>query len=525
MPADFQYLTEAQKAALEIVYDVFCERGEWPAYSYVDRRLHRRGLPGAETLASLPAELARVDRIQARAGHIELKLAGLARLPAAAEDVGRFLQAVRWMARREAEYEPPSPTEQEQINLTSSEFMEEESLDLDRLQLTRLLALLRVEAVTRGSGGPSEGEPVWQVTVDETIRPYGSVASASDYILARERVSIADHRAAPPLVDRPAREAEVEGVDAALAPSNQLTHWAGNRGAVRDHENVALSSRTIAKLSAPFEGGSGPSHSSITRIWLSEDAAAYLPDDGNKAERVRTGLRALRDGAQHTTGEPLPPDLQKLARVAEELAVMLISGKFVAEADVVEALDAGQAPWTTHGKEAVARPTAFAGSSAISSTQGPSYPAASTTAPIFLVHGHDHRLLHEVARVLERATGREVIVLHEQASRGRTVLEKFEDHAQLASFAVVLLTADDVGGAVGRQTKPRGRQNVVFELGFFFGKLGRARVCVLLEEGVEQPSDIAGLVYIAADASGSWKYRLSRELEAAGIQVAFDRIP
>jgi len=115
-------------------------------------------------------------------------------------------------------------------------------------------------------------------------------------------------------------------------------------------------------------------------------------------------------------------------------------------------------------------------------------------------------------------------VLHEQASR-RTVLEKFEEHAQLASFAVVLLTADDVGGAVGQETKPRGRQNVIFELGFFFGKLGREHVCVLLGEGVEQPSDIAGLVYVAADASGSWKYSLSRELQASGIEVAFDRIP
>jgi predicted nucleotide-binding protein len=66
---------------------------------------------------------------------------------------------------------------------------------------------------------------------------------------------------------------------------------------------------------------------------------------------------------------------------------------------------------------------------------------------------------------------------------------------------------------------------VIFELGFFFGKLGREHVCVLLEEGVEQPSDIAGLVYVSADASGSWKYSLGRELQASGIEVAFDRIP
>lgn len=522
MPAEPPYLTDAQTAALEIVYDVFHERGEWPSYSYVDRCLHRRGLPSAATLASLPPELARLDRIQARTGHIELKVASLAHLPAAADDVRLFLQALRWMARREADYEPLSPTDQEQITLTSSEFVEEEGLELDHLQLTRLLALLRVEPVTRGSGGPSEVEPVWQVTIDETIRPYVSVSSASDYLLARERAINTPYGAARPLGDRAGLEAE--GVDAGLAPNHRVTDWDAGQGvAVRDHGTVALSSRTIAKLSAPFEGGSGPSHSSITRIWLNADATAYLPDDGNKAERVRTGLRALRDGGQHA-GEPLPPDLGKLARVAEELAVMLVSGQFVEEADMIEALDAGKAPWTNDRAELVIRPTPPAGPSAIASKQG-AHPATSETAPIFLVHGHDHRLLHEVARVLERATGREVIVLHEQASRGRTVLEKFEDHAQLASFAVVLLTADDVGGAAGQEKKPRARQNVVFELGFFFGQLGRERVCVLLEEGVEQPSDMAGLVYVAADAPGNWKYSLSRELQASGIEVAFHRIP
>jgi hypothetical protein len=471
MPADPQRLTDAQTAVLEIAYDVFRERAEWPSYSYVDRRLHQRGLPSAETLATLPTELARLDRIQAHTGYIELKVAGLARLPAAAEDVGLFLRALRWMARREADYEPPSPTDQEQINLTSSEFAEEEGLELNRLQLTRLLALLRVEPVTRGSVGPNEDEPVWQVTVAETICPYASVASASDYLLAKEQVSDANQRAAPPLIDRPALEAEAEaeaeaegegeGVVATHAPSNEPAQWdVGHHESVRDDGDVTLSSRTIAKLSAPFEGGSGPSHSSITRIWLSEDAAAYLPDEGNKAERVRSGLRALRDGAQHTAGEPLPPDLEKLARIAEELAVTLVSGKLVTEEDVVEALDAGRAPSTTYEDRAAVRPTASAGSSTIPSTQRPSYPAASATAPIFLVHGHDHRLLHEVVRVLERATAREVIVLHEQASRGRTLFEKFEEHAQLASFAVVLLTADDVGGAFGQETKPRGLSRI-----------------------------------------------------------------
>ena len=146
--------------------------------------------------------------------------------------------------------------------------------------------------------------------------------------------------------------------------------------------------------------------------------------------------------------------------------------------------------------------------------------------PIFVVHGHALGAMHETVRVLERGTGREVIVLHEQANAGRTILEKFEDYAGHASFAVVLLTGDDEGGArTGTDKHLRGRQNVIFELGFFFGKLGRQRVVVLIEENVERPSDIDGLVYINRDQAGAWKQALARELEAASISVDRSRIP
>jgi Predicted nucleotide-binding protein containing TIR-like domain len=87
---------------------------------------------------------------------------------------------------------------------------------------------------------------------------------------------------------------------------------------------------------------------------------------------------------------------------------------------------------------------------------------------IFVVHGHARGALHEAVRVLERGTDREVIVLHEQPNAGRTILEKFEDHAGDAAFAVVLLTGDDQGGTkAAASMTPRARQNVIFELGFF----------------------------------------------------------
>jgi predicted nucleotide-binding protein len=148
-----------------------------------------------------------------------------------------------------------------------------------------------------------------------------------------------------------------------------------------------------------------------------------------------------------------------------------------------------------------------------------------TAGPIFVVHGRDHTVLHHAVRVLQQGTGREVIVLHEKPNAGRTILEKFEHHAGPTSYAVILLTGDDEGGPPGDPARSRGRQNVVFELGFFFGRLGRQKVAVLLGKDVEKPSDIDGLVYIGLDPGGAWKHLLCRELAAAGIEVNYSKIP
>jgi predicted nucleotide-binding protein len=140
---------------------------------------------------------------------------------------------------------------------------------------------------------------------------------------------------------------------------------------------------------------------------------------------------------------------------------------------------------------------------------------------IFLVHGHDARILNEVARFLEKLR-QEVIILHELPNQGRTVIEKFEDYADVG-FAVVLLTPDDVG-ASGRiadreELGSRARQNVIFELGYFIGRLGRKRVCALYIEGVEIPSDYDGVLYTKFDAGGAWRFELAKELKAAGMPV------
>jgi len=135
---------------------------------------------------------------------------------------------------------------------------------------------------------------------------------------------------------------------------------------------------------------------------------------------------------------------------------------------------------------------------------------------IFLVHGHDEGARETVARFLMQL-GFEPIILHEQANQGRTVIEKVEAHGEV-DFAVVLLTPDDEGCAKGGTPVPRARQNVVLELGYFLGRLGRGRVCALTRGSVEIPSDFAGVVWEPMEGGG-WKQALGRELRAAGHKI------
>lgn len=139
---------------------------------------------------------------------------------------------------------------------------------------------------------------------------------------------------------------------------------------------------------------------------------------------------------------------------------------------------------------------------------------------VFVVHGHDGQAKSEVARVLEKI-GLEPIILHEQANQGQTIIEKIEANADVG-FAVVLLTPDDPNGLIPSGPSKRARQNVILELGYFIGKLGRARVCPLYKDGVELPSDLGGVVYVLMDIYGAWQMQLVKELKAAKYKVSSD---
>lgn len=136
---------------------------------------------------------------------------------------------------------------------------------------------------------------------------------------------------------------------------------------------------------------------------------------------------------------------------------------------------------------------------------------------VFIVHGHDNEPKEAVARLLP-LLGLNPIILHEQANKGRTLIQKFREVAADAGFAVVLLTPDDQM-ADGRK---RARQNVILELGFFLGALGPERVVAIVKGDVERPSDFDGVVYLPYDAG--WKAALATELDAAGYEFDWNAL-
>lgn len=153
--------------------------------------------------------------------------------------------------------------------------------------------------------------------------------------------------------------------------------------------------------------------------------------------------------------------------------------------------------------------------------------ALATPTRIFIVHGHDLGAKETVARLIENCVrGAEVIVLQERAKRSQTLIEKFEEYGPTAAYAVVLMTADDRGcGKQSETMKPRARQNVILELGYFIGVLGRSGISILCGLDVEIPSDIHGVLHTNFDAAErGWRAELLKELSEAKFDIDWSRL-
>jgi predicted nucleotide-binding protein len=145
---------------------------------------------------------------------------------------------------------------------------------------------------------------------------------------------------------------------------------------------------------------------------------------------------------------------------------------------------------------------------------------------VFIVHGHDHNKVTEVENFV-RSIGLEPVVLFKEADQGNTIIEKIERFANNSLYGIVLYTKCDMGYLVGHEEdkKFRARQNVIFEHGYLIAKLGRSKVCAILEDdSIERPGDISGIVYKTFDNDGNWKYNVAKEMVACGIKVDFNNI-
>ncbi len=138
---------------------------------------------------------------------------------------------------------------------------------------------------------------------------------------------------------------------------------------------------------------------------------------------------------------------------------------------------------------------------------------------VFIVHGHNGELKQSVARLIEKQ-GIEPIILDEQVNQGRTIIEKFEGNSDVGG-AICLFTADDLGRKNGEEEKARARQNVVFEAGYFMGKLGRDHVVIIAEPEIELPSDLLGIVY---SNDKDWKFAVLKELKAMGYPIDMNKL-
>lgn len=144
---------------------------------------------------------------------------------------------------------------------------------------------------------------------------------------------------------------------------------------------------------------------------------------------------------------------------------------------------------------------------------------------VFVAHGRDDGALQITARFIEQL-GLRPIVLREQTKSSRTLIELLEEHTNAVTFAIVIMTPDDVGKLRKDAThnEPRARQNVIFELGYVLGKLGRRRVCVLSKGTLTRPSNIEGVFTTPMDDGGSWRLAVAHEMEGAGLSVNFNNI-
>ena len=156
-------------------------------------------------------------------------------------------------------------------------------------------------------------------------------------------------------------------------------------------------------------------------------------------------------------------------------------------------------------------------------------PSPAPGKQVLLAHGRNDRWMQAVAQLLERAGTHEVTVLNERPNERSTLADQLGERAPGSRYAIVLLTADDIGAPrVESEAEPyfspRAHQAVVFEMGFLVAALAPGRVCVLYEEGVQLPCDLEDIAYVRLDLAGTWQPKLLLQLRKAGFDYDLNKL-
>jgi predicted nucleotide-binding protein len=497
--------TPAQRALVDVVIKVWNDTGgSWPLYQYVASVLEDQHLNATQVLRSFPSLGARGSTQRAYAdvnfdhihpsppdeSKISLSVSGLHRHPLGEQSAQAFVAVLSYVAERWAQT-PRDPSKVVQVKVTS----EEAVAALARwpaVFIQTTMSVIRTEPVAGiRHMGEDPNSQSWDITVGQGISRYRDLTVERYLAMIQEEYGATRQLAVTSANDSFANT--VASLSSRLLSPNAGVHEMPGMSpewAIRELEKLKEES------GSPEIQHEGPANDR----WKAK-VRTVLERALGPGSSVLRDFQEVRYTVGVWTGSPGEDE-----RDRQYFAQQVKSAVAYVDAAIYE-LKLSIAP-----------------EDALRQSQPAQSPAADEAA-IFLVHGHDKGAKHEVARFLERVTGRAPIILDEQASAGNTLVEKFERYASTSSYAVVLVTPDDLGrvsGSTQEADRPRARQNVVFELGYFFGKLGRGRVAVI-NAGVEKPSDVEGLVYIPYPES-NWQFQLANELQEAGIRIDHKRL-
>lgn len=314
----------------------------------------------------------------------------------------------------------------------------------------------------------------------------------------------------------------------AVTPSDGAQRWQQQYAIDLDCVKAAIDVLTLLQGELAFErtGDGAPSPAAELAAGADVRAEPAEPDDAPDVEPDGAPDAAAPGAAQAASppssasaAQPVPdlqhaPAAEPLVRLAEE-----------AGAAHEPSVGADLSPPPIVGSELAPH----AGSAMSVAPGGSLGPMAAGTKQVVVAHGRNEKWRQAVASLLEQTGSHEIVILNERQNERGTLVEQFGAQAPGSRYAVVLLTADDVGAPRLESEEepyfsPRARQGVVFEMGFLVAALTPGCVCVLYEDGVELPCDLEGIAYVRLDLSGAWRPKLLLHLRKAGFDYDLNRL-